>query len=364
MLVGSIALSTHLYDADENTRKHNITCYLEPTNHESKTGNSNSICFKTVITLTNDRKAEEKHIPSFVKYFNNPILQPNSLTIPYPYTTKDGEDFIQKIKLDSLNLTRIFTIRLRTSTELIGECGLDRSVKNEKRTEIGYWLNESYWHRGLMPKVVRIVIEVIKNEWKNLVRIEAQIFPWNKASMRVAEKCGFVFEEVLHFLVMANDTDVNHREIFQLHIGSAGIEIDHRCWELYCLEHNLAANGCINDENRTNHITCSMRFEGCLLADLNEFQTALIPFPTLKLVSSFLSPLIPFSHSIHSDFKSPSVYQMSVPLFSQSNTCFVHQLTSYKLVLATTLLYRGKNIIPKEIGQKTDYGYESMVAIF
>ncbi|CAF2858771.1 unnamed protein product [Rotaria sp. Silwood2] len=278
MLVGSIALSTRLYDADENTRKHNITCYLEPTNHESKTSNSNSICFKTVITLTNDRKAEEIHIPSFVKYFNNPILQPNSLTILYPYTTKDGEDFIQKIKLDSLNLTRIFTIRLRTSTELIGECGLDRSVKNEKRTEIGYWLNESYWHRGLMSKVVRIVIEVIKNEWKNLVRIEAQIFPWNKASMRVAEKCGFVFEEVL--------------------------------------------------------------------------------------LSSFLSPLIQFSHSTHSDFKSPSVYEMSVPLFSQSKTCFVHQLTSYKLVLTTTLLYRDENIIPKEIGQKIDYGYETMVAIF
>ncbi|CAF2853687.1 unnamed protein product [Rotaria sp. Silwood2] len=155
------------------------------------------------IYITNLLTNED--IPSFVKYFNNPILQPNSLTIPYPYTTKDGEDFIQKIKLDSLNLTRIFTIRLRTSTELIGECGLDRSVKNEKRTEIGYWLNESYWHRGLMPKVVRIVIEVIKNEWKNLVRIEAQIFPWNKASMRVAEKCGFVFEEVLRKRLFIKD---------------------------------------------------------------------------------------------------------------------------------------------------------------
>ncbi|CAF3605831.1 unnamed protein product [Rotaria sp. Silwood1] len=68
-------------------------------------------------------------IPSFVKYFNNPILQANSLTIPYPYTTKDGEDFIQKVKSDSLNLTRVFNIRLRTSNELIGGCVLRRSVK-------------------------------------------------------------------------------------------------------------------------------------------------------------------------------------------------------------------------------------------
>ncbi|CAF3238605.1 unnamed protein product [Rotaria sp. Silwood2] len=32
MLAGSIALSTHFYDADKNTRKHNITCYPETAN--------------------------------------------------------------------------------------------------------------------------------------------------------------------------------------------------------------------------------------------------------------------------------------------------------------------------------------------
>ncbi|CAF3046631.1 unnamed protein product [Rotaria sp. Silwood2] len=60
-----------------------------------------------------------------------------------------------------------------------------------------------------MSKVVRIVIEVIKNEWKNLVRIEAQIFPWNKASMRVAEKCSFVFEEVLRKHAHKNGQDID-----------------------------------------------------------------------------------------------------------------------------------------------------------
>ncbi|CAF3717891.1 unnamed protein product [Rotaria sordida] len=47
---------------------------------------------------------------------------------------------------------------------------------------------------------------------------------------------------------MANDTDMNHREIFQLHIGSTGVEIGNRCWELYCLEHNLAVDGSIVNE--------------------------------------------------------------------------------------------------------------------
>ncbi|CAF1313665.1 unnamed protein product [Rotaria sordida] len=148
-------------------------------------------------------------IPSFVKYFNNPTLHANLLTKPYPYTTKDGEDFIQKIKLNSLSLPRIFSIRLQTNNELIGGCGFRRSVKNERRTEIGYWLGEPYWHRGLMPKIVKRVIEIIKNEWKNLVRIEAKIFPWNKASMRVAEKCGFVFEGVLRKRTHKNGQDID-----------------------------------------------------------------------------------------------------------------------------------------------------------
>ncbi|CAF3960487.1 unnamed protein product, partial [Rotaria sp. Silwood1] len=136
-----------------------------------------------------DEILTNEDIPSLVKYFNNPILHANLLTIPYPYTTKDGEDFIQKIKSNSLNLTRIFSIRLKTNNELIGGCGFHRSIKNERRTKIGYWLGEPYWHRGLMPKIVKKVIEMIKHEWKNLVRIEAEIFPWNKASMRVAQKC-------------------------------------------------------------------------------------------------------------------------------------------------------------------------------
>ncbi|CAF5115696.1 unnamed protein product [Rotaria sp. Silwood1] len=85
-----------------------------------------------------DEILTNEDIPSLVKYFNNPILHANLLTIPYPYTTKDGEDFIQKIKSNSLNLTRIFSIRLKTNNELIGGCGFHRSIKNERRTEKTY----------------------------------------------------------------------------------------------------------------------------------------------------------------------------------------------------------------------------------
>jgi tubulin alpha len=99
-------------------------------------------------------------------------------------------------------------------------------------------------------------------------------------------------------------------------------------------------------------ITCSMRFDGSILSNLNEFEKTLIPYPTLKLISTYLSPLIPFSSSENIDFKSPSVYDMCIPSFFQSNNSFIQQTTSYKMVLTVSLMSRGENIVPKEIGQK------------
>jgi len=148
-------------------------------------------------------------IPSLIKYLNNPTIYANTLKIPSPYTTEDGKDFVNRIKSTSLDSTRYFTIRLNTNNELIGVCSLGRSGKTKRLAEIGYWLGEPYWHRGLMPKVVKKVIEITKNEWTNLVRIEAKIFSWNTGSRRVVEKCGFMFEGILRKCVYKDGRDID-----------------------------------------------------------------------------------------------------------------------------------------------------------
>ena len=62
-----------------------------------------------------------------------------------------------------------------------------------KNAEIGYWLGESYWNKGIITKVIPQMIEY---GFKNLdiVRIFARIFGTNIASQKVVEKCGFVLE--------------------------------------------------------------------------------------------------------------------------------------------------------------------------
>lgn len=55
---------------------------------------------------------------------------------------------------------------------------------------IGYWLAEALWGRGIMSAAVEAVS---RHAFARLgfARLEARVFAWNPASMRVLEKCGY-----------------------------------------------------------------------------------------------------------------------------------------------------------------------------
>lgn len=42
------------------------------------------------------------------------------------------------------------------------------------------------------------------------------------------------------------------REIIQIHIGQAGVQIANACWELYCLEHGITVDGTLYEQNATD----------------------------------------------------------------------------------------------------------------
>jgi RimJ/RimL family protein N-acetyltransferase len=65
-----------------------------------------------------------------------------------------------------------------------------------KSGHFGYWLGEEYWGRGIMTQAVAVVAPYAMSRF-GLVRLEAPVFAWNPASMRVLEKCGFSKEGVL-----------------------------------------------------------------------------------------------------------------------------------------------------------------------
>jgi len=62
-----------------------------------------------------------------------------------------------------------------------------------KTVELGYFIGESYWGKGIATAAVALMLEAIKKN-KEIVRIEAKIFGGNGASARVLEKNNFVLE--------------------------------------------------------------------------------------------------------------------------------------------------------------------------
>ena len=59
--------------------------------------------------------------------------------------------------------------------------------------EIGYWLGEPFWGRGLATAAVSaFTAHAFAN--LGLRRVFARVLDWNPASARVLEKCGYVLE--------------------------------------------------------------------------------------------------------------------------------------------------------------------------
>lgn len=104
-----------------------------------------------------------------------------------------------------------------------------------------------------------------------------------------------------------------------------------------------------------SNITASMRLDGHFLANLKDFPSTLVPFSPQKLITAYLSPLLPYSAGQCDDFKSPSVYDMCLSTLCEPNFSCINQTSRYKLLTSLALLFRGEKIIPKEIGQKLIY---------
>jgi RimJ/RimL family protein N-acetyltransferase len=85
-----------------------------------------------------------------------------------------------------------FAIEVRG--EATGGIGLELGSDIERRSaEMGYWLGEDLWGRGITTVAVRAVTEY-GFEALHLTRIFAVPFASTSASIRVLEKCGYVHE--------------------------------------------------------------------------------------------------------------------------------------------------------------------------
>jgi RimJ/RimL family protein N-acetyltransferase len=137
------------------------------------------------------RKWSVADLDSLVKYANNPnVAKWLTNQFPHPYTHEDGKAFLSMIAND--DPVKVFAIDI--NGEAVGAIGIHpQSDIHEKNAEMGYWLAEEYWGKGIIPNAI---LEVVAYGFEtfDIVQIFARPFSTNLKSHRVLEKAGFVFE--------------------------------------------------------------------------------------------------------------------------------------------------------------------------
>ena len=117
---------------------------------------------------------------------NNRRIAEMTSTIPHPYGIKGAQAWLSTIVVAEGGTT--FGIFLKETNALIGACGY--APREESTPEIGYWIGEPYWNRGIATEAARAVIDHAFTEG-GLALLLGSCRVTNLASRRVLEKCGF-----------------------------------------------------------------------------------------------------------------------------------------------------------------------------
>jgi len=141
-------------------------------------------------------------VATLTEYYNNVNIWNNLRNyIPHPYTTADAEKFI-------ITQTEIFptlNFAVLNEGEIVGGIGItlldDVYVMN---VELGYWIAEPFWGQGIATIAVGLITQYVFETFA-INRIVAEVFDYNKASMRVLEKNGYYLESVRRKGILKNE---------------------------------------------------------------------------------------------------------------------------------------------------------------
>jgi len=130
-------------------------------------------------------------VPSLVQQANNRQIWLNLRDrFPHPYTKADGQTFIRNTR--KMRPETFFAIAVNGAA--VGGIGFVLQPDVDRMSsEVGYWLGEAYWGKGITTEALMAVTRHAISE-HGLTRLYALPFASNTASCRVLEKAGYVLE--------------------------------------------------------------------------------------------------------------------------------------------------------------------------
>ncbi len=151
-----------------------------------------------VVTLRRYQEADREQLIRIAD--NQRVSQYLDYRFPFPYTLEDADMWLDLVEKE--NVTCNFAVEWEG--QLIGGAGLEPMQGIYSGTaELGYWFGEPFWGKGLATRAVTLLAEYGLNELLFL-RLQANVFAENPASMRVLEKAGFVKEGILRRHIRKN----------------------------------------------------------------------------------------------------------------------------------------------------------------
>jgi RimJ/RimL family protein N-acetyltransferase len=140
------------------------------------------------ISLRDYQQADIDHIHQLLN--NYAVSRFLSSRIPYPYSHDDAVWWVNSGSKQEI--TRV----IEFNQQLAGVIGvIPGRFENQRCGELGYWLGQPFWGKGLATSAVKAMTSLIFAE-TGIVRLCAPIYGPNKASMRVAEKSGYRLEGI------------------------------------------------------------------------------------------------------------------------------------------------------------------------
>jgi [ribosomal protein S5]-alanine N-acetyltransferase len=146
------------------------------------------------------RSLLESDAPRLAELANNEKIGRNLRDgFPYPYTREDASIFIKQF----MDVRSFFAILYKG--EYVGNISLSPCDNvYRKSAEIGYFIGEPYWNKGIATVAVKLITDYGFKEL-GFARIHTGVYAYNPASQRVLEKCGYVKEGIFRKSIFKNN---------------------------------------------------------------------------------------------------------------------------------------------------------------
>ncbi|MBU4529905.1 MAG: GNAT family N-acetyltransferase [Hoeflea sp.] len=150
--------------------------------------------FDCPILLTESlvlRPPHAEDIDAIAILADNPAIATMVSRIPHPYGRGDAETFV-RASAKRGNGNCVYAITDAETGQLYGCCSLETG-KDGRSLELGYWIGEPFWRRGIATQAVHALVDMAFRT-REIEHIDARCRVINPASRRVLQKSGFQFQ--------------------------------------------------------------------------------------------------------------------------------------------------------------------------